>query len=69
MAWVIKDTLTNEYYRQRAGDGWYSTDINAARIYTTKSQAEKTISEGNHHITYPGNRILNVIEIVISEKL
>lgn len=68
MAFVIKDIITNEYYRQRLGSkGWYSSDINDSRLYTAAKQAQKTINDAEHHVTYPGNRTLKVIEVFITE--
>lgn len=67
MAWTIKDTNTGEYYRQRVGDGWYSSDINHARLYSDKKQAQKTINAAGHHVTYPGNRALTVQEVQLVE--
>jgi hypothetical protein len=67
MAWVIKDTSTNEYYRQRAGDGWYSSNIEHARMFGTEKQAQKTIHDAGHHVTYPGNRSLVTQEVRIAE--
>jgi hypothetical protein len=67
MAWVIKDLSTNEYYRQRLGAGWYSTDINNARFYTDAIQARRVIDKADHHVTFPYNRDLKVIEVKIVE--
>ena len=68
MAWVIKDLITNEYYRQRAGKtGWYSTDINDSRLYTSEESALKTIDQAGHHVIYPGNRHISVLEVKIVE--
>lgn len=68
MAWIIKDTNTNEYYRQRAGRyGWYSLDINDSRLYTSAGAAQLTINQGGHHVVFPGNRMLSVAEVKIVE--
>jgi len=68
LAWVIKDLRTDEYYRQRAGkSGWYSVDINDSRLYSSLDQAQKTIDQGGHHVTYPGARDLVVLEVKIVE--
>ncbi len=68
MAWVIKDTNTDEYYRQRCStNGWYSTDINTARLFTTAKQAQQTINADGHHVTYPGWRKLVVKEVQLIE--
>ena len=68
MAWVIKDTSTDEYYRQRAGRrGWYSDDINDSRLYTSAVQAQQIIDQGGHHVAWPGTRILVAKEVKITE--
>ena len=68
MLWVIKDTNTNEYYRRSAGaSGWYSADINFARLFTSKNKAQQTINTNNHHVSYPGNRNLITKEITLNE--
>jgi hypothetical protein len=67
MAWVIKDINTNEYFRQRAGNGWYSTDINHARLYSNQRMAQQTITADEHHVSYPGNRNLAVKEVQLVE--
>lgn len=67
MAYAIKDLDTGEYYRQRVGDGWYSTDIDNARLYGTYKQAKKTIDAGDHHVSYPGNRKIVVVEVKLTE--
>jgi len=68
MVYVIKDLNTNEYYRQKPGPkGWYSSNINHARLYSTEKIAQKTIDIGNHHVSYPGNRNLTIIEVILIE--
>ena len=68
MAWVIKDLSKNEYYRQRhASGGWYSLDINNARLYTSIKQAQVVIDSATHHVTYPYNRDLKIIEVRLVE--
>lgn len=64
MGFVIVDERTGEIYQRRCGaTGWYSTDPTQARIYTLRQRAEQTIRTGNHHVTYPGGRVLIVKEI------
>lgn len=65
MAYIIKDLDIDEYYRQRAGNGWYSSDINNSRLFTTEEKAQETIDSAGHHVTYPGDRNLKVIEVKI----
>ena len=68
MAWVIKDTNINEYYRQRVGAmGWYGPSIDTARLYTNAEQAQRTIDVGDHHVSYPGGRNLVVKEVRMIE--
>lgn len=68
MPYVIKDMNTGEYYRNSVGStGWYSDDINFSRIYSSEKQTNGTIDKSGHHVIYPGNRNLKVIEIKIVE--
>lgn len=68
MAYAIKDLNTKEYYRQRVGsDGWYSSDINTSRLYGKEKQAQKTIDDNEHHVSFPGNRNLVIVEIALVE--
>jgi len=68
MAYAIKDLNTDEYYRQRLGSkGWYSFDINESRLYGNKKQAQRTIDNNDHHVSYPGNRNLIIVEIKLVE--
>lgn len=68
MAYVIKDLNTEEYYRQRSGThGWYSPDINASRLYIRGKDAQKTIDNNQHHVSFPDNRQLTVVEISLVE--
>lgn len=68
MAYAIKDLNTNEYYRQRLGsNSWYTFDINESRLYGNKQQAQRTIDNNDHHVSYPGNRNLMVIKIKLVE--
>lgn len=67
MAWVIKDKTTDEYYRQRVGNGWYSSDLEHARLYGSQKQAQQTINAAGHHVTYPGNRVLVTQEVRLFE--
>lgn len=67
MAWVIKDINTNEYFRQRVGKNWYSTDINHARLYSNERMANQTIIAGEHHVSYPFNRNLVVKQVQLVE--
>ena len=68
MACVIKDLSTNEYYRQRVGPhGWYSTNISDSRVYTSAIIAKRVIDKGDHHVTFPGNRNLGIIDVKITE--
>lgn len=68
MAYVIKDLNTNEYYRQRLGpNGWYSSDINTSRLYGKEKQAQKTIDDNEHHVSYPGNRNSTIVEVTLIE--
>ena len=70
MAYVIKDINTNQYYRQRRGsDGWYSFDINASRLYGKEKQAQKTIDDNDHHVSFPGNRNLIPVEVLLIEAI
>lgn len=68
MAYAIKDLNTNEYYRQRLGsNGWYTFDINKSRLYGNKQQAQRTIDNNDHHVSYPGSRNLMIVEIELVE--
>ena len=68
MAYVIKDSNTGEYYRQRLGSkGWYSSNIDNARLYAEEKPAHKTIADNGHHVSYPGNRNLNVVQVKLTE--
>jgi len=68
MAYIIKDLNTKEYYRQRLGpNGWYGLDINASRVYREEKQAQKTIDDNGHHVSYPDNRDLVIIEVELVE--
>lgn len=68
MAWVIKDTNSGEYYRQRSNNnGWYSYFIDDVRLFTSPHQAQKTIDAAGHHVSYPGNRSLVVQEVKVVE--
>lgn len=68
MAWVIKDLSTNEYYRQRhSTGGWYGLDISTARLYTSIRQAQQVIDRAEHHVTYPYNRDLKIVEVRLVE--
>jgi hypothetical protein len=64
MAFVIRDTTTGEVYQLRPGrTGWYDTDLTYARRYKTREGAERTIKVGNHHVSYPGNRTLEIVDL------
>lgn len=67
MAYAIKDLNTHQYYRQRAGDGWYSDNLDHARLFASEKAAQRTISQGNHNVTYPGDRNLCVVEVQLVE--
>lgn len=68
MAWIIKDTTTGEYFRQRVGaKGWYGTDLDTARLYGNEKQAQRTIDAAEHHVSYPFNRTLVVKEVKLVE--
>jgi hypothetical protein len=68
MSWIIKDTDTGEYFRQRCGpSGWYSNDINHARLYSLERMAQQTIAADEHHVSYPGNRNLAVKQVQLVE--
>lgn len=68
-AFVIKDIETNEYYLRGASkSGWYGKNLSQARFYSKYEEANKTIAEGNHHVSYP-NRLpnLKIITIILKE--
>lgn len=68
MSWVIKDTYSKDYYAGSVtADGWYHPDINRARTYLTHKTAYITLTEGSHHVIWPGNRILEIVQIKIEE--
>ena len=69
MAYAIKDMNTNKFYRQKVNikSGWYSSNIDRSRLFTSIKQAQQTIDKGNHHVIYPGNRILRVVKVSIVE--
>lgn len=61
MAFIIRDKTSGEVYQLRCGKhGWYDHDMTYARRYKTREGAERTIAAGNHHVTYPGNRVLEI---------
>jgi hypothetical protein len=65
---LIGDLNTGEYYRQRCGpNGWYSKDIEDSRLYINQTQPIKTISDNGHHVSYPGNRQLVIVQVSIVE--
>jgi len=68
MAFVIKDVSRNEYYRQRAGsNSWYSKDINHSRLFVNERVAQQTIDMNGHHVSYPGDRVLEIKEVHLVE--
>ena len=67
MAFVIKDISRNEYFRQRCSNSWYSADINHARLYSNERMAKQTINTNQHHVSYPGDRVLEIKEVHLVE--
>lgn len=68
MAYVIKDSNTKEYYGKRPSKtGWYSSNLEESRLYASIKAAQKTISDGEHHVSYPGNRTLVIVEVKLVE--
>lgn len=64
---VIRDKKSKEYYRQWCGpQGWYSPELDYARIYSLRAKAQQTIDQGNHHVTYPGNRDLEIVPVELN---
>lgn len=65
--YVIKDINTHNYYRESPHKGWYSPDVGSARLYVTESSALRTIEKDDHHVSFPGNRVLEVVPVTIQE--
>ncbi len=67
--YVIKCQFSQWYFCAScsAAHGWYHPDIGRARIYTKRRYALKRINDNDHHVAYPGNRILVVVPIKIEE--
>ena len=64
---VIKDTDAGTYYRKSCGpEGWYGPEIGHARVYQSRAAAQRTIDAGGHHVTYPGNRALEIVPLAMS---
>ena len=65
---AIKDTKSCLFYQQKPRTaGWYDS-LHGARFYIERGRAERTIKGGDHHVTYPGNRNLIVVSIMLTEK-
>lgn len=65
---AIKDTKSRLFYQQKPRTaGWYDS-LHGARFYIERGRAERTIKGGDHHVTYPGNRNLIVVSIMLTEK-
>jgi hypothetical protein len=63
MSFVIRDIDSKALFQSRSGrNGWYDHDATYARRYKTREGAQHTIDRGNHHVSYPGNRQLEIIE-------
>lgn len=63
---VIRDIVTEEFYRKSCGrTGWYGPDLGHARVYQSEAAAHRVIEVGNHHVTYPGNRSLEVVPLAM----
>ncbi len=68
MSYVIKDTYTSTYFVGSASrGGWFDYDIERARTYLKRVTALRVIQEAGHHVTWPGNRILEVVKVHIKE--
>lgn len=63
--YAIKDRNTGEYYAKRFKNGWYTQDLSSVRIYSTAEKAKQVIASGNHHVSHPGNRDLEVTVLSI----
>lgn len=65
-AYAIRDRLTGECYAKRhTKTGWYTSDMTVVRIYSSPEAAQRVIASGNHHVSYPGNRDLEVYVLSI----
>ncbi len=65
---MIKDLHTNTFFRRKAGppgEGWYGEDLTKARTYGSEAAALGVIAQAGHHVTYPGNRWLVVVEFKV----
>lgn len=60
---AIRDRVSGDFYQQACGKtGWYG-DLGTARLFKTQDGAMKTINADGHHVRYPGNRTLHVVEV------
>lgn len=58
--YAIRDKNTGQYYAKRFKNSWYTDDLAAVRIYSDPERAERVIAKGDHHVSHPGNRDLEV---------
>ncbi len=60
---AIRDRHSGDFYQSAAGKtGWYG-ELGTARLFKTEDGAASTIAKGGHHVSYPGNRLLHVVEV------
>lgn len=65
---VIKCEFSGWYFTKSiTPQGWYHPDIGRARIFTKRRYALKTISDAGHHVIYPGDHILKIVNVKIEE--
>lgn len=68
MTCAVKDLYTGHYYTGNAtAHGYYHPQVDRARLYTRKVFANQAIALGGHHIEWPGNRNLVVVNIKVEE--
>lgn len=60
---AIRDRKTGSFYQAAAcSTGWYG-ELGTARLFKTQDGALRTISKGDHHVSYPGDRFLHVVKV------
>lgn len=65
MAFVIKDSDSGEYYRQRPGkNGYYDTDLNHVRLYGSERAAQQIADSGHYTTTFQEDRRLRKLKVV-----
>lgn len=65
--YAIFDVDSEEYFARgiTRTRGWYSKNVMDARLYKSRKAASLVIFKGSHHVSYPGNRDLEVVELLL----